>query len=447
MKSSVFNLYVPLDGKRYLIFNALHKSVAIVDKELKEILVGEEMKLETIETELLRSLQDLGVVVQNKRDDLKALEGGYKSWKENTEMSSFIIFPTFSCNLSCSYCYERGLDLTKKPMTEETTKSVLSFIKKATIFNKSKRLTLGFFGGEPLLKHELCNRIAKGVFEFCEERGIGYYGTLTTNGTMLTEEVVDRVGRYISSTQITLDGSREAHDAKRFRKDGNGTYEDLMAGAFRLLKIGKHVTFRVHISEDLLSLKELFEDLKLREFDVFTKFHLYFALTSPADICVKYHQSDLFLESWELSQELILRAQAMAIKAGLRSCLDINKPFEEKINRSCGYLNKGVYMIDPDGDIYHCPVFTGQKEYSLGSIGKDGEVNWTHTYHDLTTRDPGAIPGCNSCPILPLCNGGCPISAKMRNGTFSSCGCESRGYFIENVQSSILQHYHGMNRL
>ncbi|OPY54907.1 MAG: pyrroloquinoline quinone biosynthesis protein PqqE [Methanosaeta sp. PtaU1.Bin112] len=441
MKNSMFNVFVPFDCERHLLFNTLFRSVAVIDNDLKEMLERGEIERGMVEERLLCGLKDLGAVKEEEMDELNFYEDMHRRWKENTDISSFIIYPTFACNLSCPYCYEKELENTKGSMNEEKIQSVLSFIKKATILNKSSRITLGFFGGEPLLEQELCFRIAKEIYAWCEERGIKYYGTLTSNGTLLAEDTLERLGRYISSVQFTIDGYNESHDAKRFFKDGRGTYEIVMAATSRFLQTGKQVALRIHITEDLLNLRELFEDIKRRGFDMNSNFHFYFSLTAPSNACINFHREELFLESLKNAHKLMPLARAIATDAGLRHCLDAEKSLGETVGLSCDYLKEGMHMIDPRGDVYHCPVFTGQKEYSLGTIEADGEVCWTKVYYDLMDRNPAAISGCKSCPLLPLCAGGCPISAKMRNGTFNSCGCADAWSSIEGIKASIKNYF------
>lgn len=441
MKCSIYNTYILMGKDEYALFNTLSGSYLLIDGELKDCLEGGEKGLMGLEDGLLRSLKEQGMVVGTGIDERRIFEYNYNIRKYSAGISSFIIYPTYACNLSCGYCYEKDLELPGKTMDEAVVESVIRFIKKMTIQNNSRKIVVGFFGGEPLLEHETCARISKEIFDWSKEHKLGYYATLTTNGTLFSDDVTGYIGRYISSMQITLDGCRDIHDSKRHYSDGMGTYDDIMAAVSRFKGSRTHVALRIHVDDDISNIEQLLTDLGERGFNRYPNFHINFALVAPSNACLHYDNDGLFSTGAKKVLELFPKLWSLAARNGFgRSSKDLAGA-EEQIHELCGYMKEGVYMIDPSGDLYRCPVFTGYKKYSIGSLTASGNAKWSQFYYDLMTRNPAVIQGCRDCVFLPQCEGGCPISSHMKSKKMNNPGCSQS--FEERMRSYLRQHYPG----
>lgn len=442
MKCSIYNTYIPLAKNEYILFNTLSGSSLLIDGELKDCLEGGEKGLVGLNDGMLRNLEEQGVVVGKRVDERRIFEYNYNIRKYSTEISSFIIYPTYACNLSCNYCYEKDLALPEKTMDEAVVERAIRFIKKMTLENNSRKIVVGFFGGEPLLEYGICARISKEIFDWSKKYRIGYYGTLTTNGTLFSDGVAEYIGRYISSMQITLDGCRDVHDSKRHYGDGMGTYDGIMAAVSRFLGSRTHVALRVHVDDDISNIEQLLADLGQRGFDKYPNFHINFALVAPPNACLHYDNDRLFSNGEKKALGLFPKLWSLAEKNGFKRSSGDTAGAENQTRELCGYMKKGVYMIDPSGDLYLCPVFTGYKEYSIGSLTAGGEARWSQFYYDLVTRNPAVIPGCRDCVFLPQCEGGCPISSHMKSKKLNSLSCSPGKFSLEErVRSYLGQHY------
>lgn len=442
MKCSIYNTYIPSGKNEYILFNTLTGSFLLIDGELKNCLEGGEKGLMGLNNVILRGLDEQGMVVEKRVDERRIFEYNYNVRIYSTMVSSFIIYPTYACNLSCNYCYEKDLALPEKTMDEAVVKRAIRFIKNMTIENNSRKIVVGFFGGEPLLEYETCVRISKEIFDWSKKHKIGYYGTLTTNGTLFSDDVAKYIGRYISSVQITLDGCRDVHDSKRQYSDGRGTYDDIMAAVSRFKGSRTHVALRVHMDDDISNIEQLLADLGQRGFNRYPNFHINFALVAPPNACLHYDDDGLFSNGAKKALELFPKLWSLAARNGFKRNSGSIAGAEDQIHELCSYIKKGVYMIDPSGDLYLCPVFTGDKKYSIGSLTTSGDARWSQFYSDLMTRNPAVIPGCRDCVFLPQCEGGCPISSHMKRKKLNTRSCSPGKFSIEEKVRSYLGHHY-----
>jgi uncharacterized protein len=242
--------------------------------------------------------------------------------------------------------------------------------------------------------------------------------------------------------QITLDGCRDVHDSKRHYGDGMGTYDDIMAAVSRFLDSRTHVALRVHVDDDISNIGQLLADLGQRGFSRYPNFHINFALVAPPNACLHYDNDKLFSNGEKKVLGLFPKLWSLAKQNGFKRSSGDTAGAGNQIRELCGYMKKGVYMIDPSGDLYLCPVFTGYKEYSTGSLTADGEARWSQFYYDLVTRNPAVIPGCRDCVFLPQCEGGCPISSHMKTKKLNTWDCSTGKFSLdERVRFYIGQHY------
>ena len=84
--------------------------------------------------------------------------------------STFIIFPTYACNLACEYCYQRKAETPMKSMSKEMVSNTIAFIKQQLIKDRSRHLMIKFFGGEPLVRADIVLEISSSLFQWCEQR-------------------------------------------------------------------------------------------------------------------------------------------------------------------------------------------------------------------------------------------------------------------------------------
>ncbi|GHV40048.1 hypothetical protein FACS1894179_05940 [Bacteroidia bacterium] len=141
---------------------------------------------------------------------------------------------TLNCNFSCWYCIETHQ---KQKIAEETKESIIEFIKRIINEKKISCLNLNWFGGEPLITYKtVLMPLSDRIEQICKEKGVSLISSITTNGYLITKDIITYFKKYnISTYQITLDGYRTEHDQTRYNKRG-GSYDIIVNNICRLVK-------------------------------------------------------------------------------------------------------------------------------------------------------------------------------------------------------------------
>ncbi len=442
MKTSQYNIYIEGSKDHYFVYNTMKRAILIVDPELKQCL--ETNQIAQIDSPLIDPLKKCGIIVDDDTDELKLHRLNHNQVKYNTSRSSFLIFTTYSCNLQCPYCYEGPVvDPEYKSifMKPEITSQVVEFICNQMLLNRSQKVGIGLYGGEPLLNVNCCETVVKQISEWCREYNIGFYTTITTNGTLLNEKTYERIGKYLSSIHITLDGPQRFHDKKRIKKDGSGTYSEILEN-LKLLKTTKeHLSIRISFDEENRhSMDELLEDLEEIGLKGRPYFHIYFAQITPQNICLTFPEDPRYRQEMKESIQYTASLVKMAQERGWADHLAVNIGQEHSLVPiniiSCDYVKHGMYSIDPVGDIYMCPASAGDTQYRIGKI-QNGAVKWNTSYYNIITRDPSRIDTCKQCELLPACGGGCAIASYLKYKDYYTAFC---GFNRDLIYERIKKH-------
>lgn len=187
-------------------------------------------------------------------------EGGFTRLQLGAAISprtqELIILPTEKCNFRCTYCYE---DFSIGKMSMAVQRAIELLIDKRV--RDLSRLSLSWFGGEPLLARDIVLRIARYAKRACDSFGVAFEGGLTTNGYLLDSNLLtDLIECNQNFFQITLDGWSAGHDSHRRRADGKGTFEKIWSNILAMHARSEkfEVVIRVHVRRDnLASVNEL----------------------------------------------------------------------------------------------------------------------------------------------------------------------------------------------
>ncbi len=420
MKSSLYNMIIPTESNKFILYNTLKDNILVIDNELKEAL---EKKSLTLPEELIPVLKEAGMIVDDDtREDL-IYHYMYNSRKYDASTAYFIVFPTYACNLQCPYCYEKAGTVFSHSMDEKTAENVSLFMKRMVEENKSRHILLKLYGGEPLLNDEAIFTIYDTLSEFSQENDIGFYIVLQTNGTLITKETIERLSDHLWTVEVTLEGDKELHDTIRFYKKGGGTYEDIMNAVQLLLLKNLHTALRINASE-ADRLDALLKDLKKRGIGG-RDLSFYVTQTSEFGLHELFTDDALCLHDEKRAVDLIPEMRAVVDENGFRQNLTTFDTLQKQKILPCNFERKGRYVVDPFGDVYLCFFTAGQKEHSIGTVGQGGAVEWNSRFYDIMSRNPLEFQECHSCNLLPMCGGGCHIRACKTEGTYLAPHCGS----------------------
>ncbi len=311
------------------------------------------------------------------------------------------------CNLRCDYCFAGTGDFGtghRMEMPLEVGKKAIDFLIEKS--EGRRNLELDFFGGEPLMNFGVVEEIVRYAREREKETGKNFRFTVTTNGTLLTDERINFINREMHNVVLSVDGRREVNDRVRHRVDGSGSYDAFLPKFQKLVQRrgegqyyvrGTFTKYNLDFAEDVLHLNRCgFDQISVEPVVADPK--LPYALTE-ADLPA------IFAEYERLAKLLIDRRREGKGFNFFHFMIDLDQgPCVIKRLRGCGAGNE-YCAVTPDGDVYPCHQFVGQEEWRMGDIFS-GEIDMEMKRRFAASNVYGKEE-CRNCWAKFYCSGGC----------------------------------------
>ena len=331
-----------------------------------------------------------------------------------------------TCNLNCSYCFasQGKYHGDRAVMSFEVGKRALDFL----IENSGTRrnLEVDFFGGEPLMNFDVVKELVAYARSVEKEKGKNFRFTLTTNGVLVDDDVIDFANRECANVVLSLDGRKEIHD--RFRVDyaGNGSFDKIVPKFQKFVEArgGKNYYMRgtfTHANPDFLEDIKVMLDLGFNE------------LSMEPVVCAPGDPSELTPEDMEIVKKQYEDLAFLMLQKDKEGkpftfyhyMIDLTGgPCIYKRISGCGSGTE--YMaVTPWGDLYPCHQFVGEEKFKLGNIW-DGVTN-KETQCEFASCNVYAHEECRDCWARLYCSGGCAANAYHSTGSVTGVyksGCE-----------------------
>ncbi|MBU6996112.1 MAG: radical SAM protein [Theionarchaea archaeon] len=412
MKSSRYNFFVPLEKEGdYILYNTFSGAIFFVDRELKDAV---KKNPSGIPGDILEDFKKEWVLLEDDLDELQVVSVVRDEMRFNASRLQFVIMTTYDCNLNCPYCYEKKDPMTS--LTDDSCARISKFVERLIERQRARELDFLMYGGEPLLEIEHMMQLIRHFTVAAGDTGFTFSVSMTTNGTLLTPEIVSELEQYpVEVVQVTLDGPKSLHDLKRVYASGKGTYEDIIRGIDLLRSSSIRPKIRVNIdgvNKD--HIPELLDDLKERGL---SDVQIYYGIVRTiSKVCESYGPS--CMKDSEI-KSVLPKVWGETLARGFPIPL---KPFNNLVG--CGMQSNSSFTIDPEGHVYKCVTGTGYPDQRIGTINEQGDVPaWSPIYYQWFSRNPLEFSSCRACTFFPLCGGGCPMIAYSRKGTYQSGGC------------------------
>ncbi|MDD6174699.1 MAG: thioether cross-link-forming SCIFF peptide maturase [Firmicutes bacterium] len=402
---------------------------ATEDEIVAEMLQKYGDREDVTEQELRDCVADVRALEQSGKlftpDDYETIAGELKKRSGNV-VKALCLHVAHTCNLNCTYCFasqgkyqgERAL------MSFEVGKRALDFL----IENSGTRtnLEVDFFGGEPLMNWDVCKRLVAYARTQEPLHQKNFRFTLTTNGMLIDDDVIDFANREMSNVVLSLDGRREIHDRLRRDYAGNGSYDRIVPKFQELVRRrgGKNYYMRgtfTHNNTDFTN--DIFHMADLG----FTELSMEPVVCAPGDpYALTREDLPVVMEQYEiLAREMIRRKKEGRGFTFYHYMLDLTEgPCIYKRISGCGSGTE--YMaVTPWGELFPCHQFVGDPKYSLGNIW-DGVTN-SALREEFRQCNAYARPECRDCWAKLYCSGGCAANAYHATGSIRGTyeyGCE-----------------------
>lgn len=338
------------------------------------------------------------ILVDNQEDDLNVYLADVLKNRYNSSDMALTILPTRGCNFGCIYCYEQ--DRPNVLMNEQTEKAIVKFV---CSNSNLKRLSVVWYGGEPLLNFDSMVRLTK----MFKQLNIEYSAKIVSNGYLLTKEKADLMKDLaIRNIQITFDGSEEIHNQRRFLLGGQPTYRKIMDNLKYLLSINKEITIDIRTNIDRRNkddYNKFYQDFKSEINDKRVTMYPGFVSDLLSSECVS---PEFNISEGGYKAQFILD---IFDKYGI----DI-KSFLPKYRRhSCVASKYFAFVVGPEGELYKCWRMVGNQKETIGNVN-DGSFDMVKFSKYLIGADYTLDSKCLQCEFITLCGGGCPL-VRMRN--------------------------------
>ncbi len=373
--------------------------------------------------EQVESLRDAGKLFTP--DTFEPMAGTLKA---NTSgvVKALCLHIAHTCNLNCSYCFasQGKYHGERSVMSYEVGRRALDFLVENS--GTRRNLEVDFFGGEPLLNFDVVKRLVEYARSIEREKGKNFRFTLTTNGMLIDDDVIDFANREMSNVVLSLDGRKEIHD--RFRVDyaGRGSFDTIVPKFQKLVEArgGKNYYMRgtfTHANPDFLNDIKVMLDLGFNE------------LSMEPVVCAQGDPTELTdsdMETVKGQYEQLAELMLERHKAGkpftfYHYMIDLTGgPCIYKRISGCGSGTE--YMaVTPWGDLYPCHQFVGEEKYKLGDI-YTGVTN-TAAQNEFAECNVYSRSECRDCWARLYCSGGCAANAYHATGSVKGIykkGCE-----------------------
>ncbi len=371
----------------------------------------------------IENLKDAGKLFTP--DSFKPIAGELKR-RTSGVVKALCLHIAHTCNLNCSYCFasqgkyhgDRAL------MSFEVGKRALDFL----IENSGTRrnLEVDFFGGEPLMNFDVVKKLVEYARSIEKEKGKNFRFTLTTNGMLVDDDVIEFSNREMSNVVLSLDGRKEVHDRFRVDYQGRGSWEYIVPKFQKFVKARDNKNYYMrgtftHANPDFL------EDIRTMLDLGFTE------LSMEPVVCASDDPSALTEEDKEIVMKQYEELALLMLerhKAGkpftfYHYMIDLKGgPCIYKRVSGCGSGTE--YMaVTPWGDLYPCHQFVGEEKYRLGSVF-EGVTN-TEIQDEFLACNVYTRPECADCWAKLYCSGGCAANAYHATGSVNgvySYGCD-----------------------
>ncbi len=377
----------------------------------------------------LKELEDSGALFA--RDVYR--DGVIDFRKRQTVVKALCLHIAHDCNLACRYCFagEGEYKGDRSLMSFEVGKKALDFL----VANSGSRrnLEVDFFGGEPLLNFDVVKRLVAYGRGIEKERDKHFRFTLTTNGVLLNDEVVEFASREMDNIVLSIDGRKEVHDHMRPFKNGSGSYDLILEkfkkvaesrGQERYYVRGTFTHYNLDFVKDVLSLADAgFKQISVEP-----------VVAGPEEpYAIREEDIPVICEGYdELAREMLHRRREGRGFNFFHYMIDLSGgPCVYKRLSGCGSGTEYL-AVTPWGDLYPCHQFVGEEKFCLGNV-EEGIRN-TGLQDTFKLCNVYAKEECRDCFARFYCSGGCAANAYHCHGDINKpygIGCELQRKRVE----------------
>ncbi len=443
-KNNGYNIVLDVNsGSVHVVDDVVYDVIPVVEDA-----IGQKAEEETLADTVVNSLKDryseadlkeaLFEVLELKKEGLLYTEDIYENYitdfkKRETVVKALCLHIAHDCNLACKYCFaEEGEYHGRRAlMSFEVGKKALDFLVK----NSGNRVNLevDFFGGEPLMNWQVVKDLVNYGRSLEKQNNKKFRFTLTTNGILLNDEIMEFLNREMSNVVLSIDGRKEINDLMRPYRGGQGSYDTIVPKFKKVAESRNQTNYYVRgtftrnnldFAEDVMHLADLgFQQISVEP-----------VVAMPEDdYALRKEDIPKILEEYDrLAVELLKRRKEGRGVNFFHFMIDLKGgPCVAKRLSGCGSGTEYL-AVTPWGDFYPCHQFVGKEEFLMGNV--DEGITRTDIRDEFKTCNVYAREKCRNCFARFYCSGGCAANSYNFHGSINDAydlGCELQRKRIE----------------
>ena len=443
-KNNGYNIVLDVNsGSVHVVDDVVYDMLPFVEKGIEEGRSSEE-----VECSCMESLKDKYASgdIEDAFSQIMELKGAgmlfapdiYENYimdfkKRETVVKALCLHIAHDCNLACRYCFaEEGEYHGRRAlMSYEVGKKALDFL----VRNSGNRVNLevDFFGGEPLMNWQVVKDLVAYGRSLEEPYHKKFRFTLTTNGILLNDEIMEFANKEMANIVLSIDGRKEINDLMRPYRGGQGSYDIIVPKFQKVAESRKQMNYYVRgtftrnnldFAKDVAHLADLgFQQISVEP-----------VVAEPSDDYALREEDlpTLLAEYDRLAVELLNRRKEGKGVNFFHFMIDLEGgPCVAKRLSGCGSGTEYL-AVTPWGDLYPCHQFVGKEEFLMGNV--DEGITKTDIRDEFKTCNVYAKEKCRNCFAKFYCSGGCAANSYNFHGHINDAydlGCELQRKRIE----------------
>ena len=414
--------FIELNDTEVIMINLINGATDVLEKALYSKIIKNDF--DSIDDEVIDAMKARKYLFSAEaeyKDFIASIEAVVKDY-ELKAPPSFLVVPSYACNLNCIYCYEQTYmikgttDINPVVMVdkqfERIDKIVAAHEEKYGKIEADTRITI--MGGEPLLVPNYA--AVEHIFKSAKARS--FTVDIVSNGVEL-DKYLDLFNQYNIDTlkhiQITVDGVKEIHDGRRIFRDKRGSFDIIMANIKLAIKNNIKIILRVNV--DATNINELpdLADALIQRFGQNELLQPYLYLlqdggcSGEANIVSEKIGIEKLFEMEAKNPNMKIFRKKFHAEAFINSIFD-NIPYQPKL-KHCGAM-KNQFILDCKSNVYKCWHGIGNNDYSIGKFYPEYKINQKKANAWLN-RSVNNIEKCQTCKYRYICGTGCPAAKHM----------------------------------
>lgn len=431
----------------------LNDNYIVLDVNSGAVHLIDEITYDVLDYYKSKSVEDISTLLANKysrediyevSEEIRTLEENGLLYSEDIDISGFkynednvvkamCLHVAHDCNLKCRYCFasQGNFKGERTIMNLEVGKKSLDYL--AENSGKRRNLEVDFFGGEPLMNFDLVKELVHYGRSIEEKHNKNFRFTITTNGVLLDDDKIDFINEHMDNVVLSIDGRKEVNDYMRSTVNGEGSYDLILPKLKKMVDKrgdkdyyirGTFTNKNLDFSKDIMDFyKNGFKKTSMEP--VVTPEEMDYALREE-------HLEDVLGEYEKFSKDYIDMKKVDKDFLFFHFMIDLEQgPCIIKRSVGCGAGSEYI-AVTPEGYIYPCHQFVGEKEFLLGDIWTG--VENTKLRDKFKNANVYTKEECRSCWARFYCSGGCHANSHYANDDINKpykIGCEMEKKRIE----------------